>query len=70
MESGKDRKPVLGDLRESGQLEHDGDIVILLHREMLGTELECIIAKNRSGSPGIVDLEFYGETMSVTGGPV
>ena len=54
-EKGKDRKPVLGDLRESGQLEHDADVVVLLHREMLERELECIIAKNRSGSPGIRD---------------
>lgn len=53
------RKPVLTDLRETGALEQDADIVILLHREDLidptsdsAGEVELIIPKHRGGTPG------------------
>ena len=48
-----DKRPSLADLRESGQLEADADVVVLMHRD-LGEpfEIEFIIAKNRHGATG------------------
>ena len=55
-EARADRKPMLGDLRESGSLEQDSDVVILLHREDFydkesprAGEADLIIAKHRNG---------------------
>lgn len=63
------RRPMLSDLRDSGSIEQDADIVMFLHRyskEELeqsnsNIEYECIIAKNRHGSVGEVPLKFEGE---------
>ena len=61
------KKPILSDLRESGAIEQDADIVMFIHREEYynpDTEkknmAEIIIAKNRSGSTGSVDLAWFG----------
>ncbi len=56
-----ERKPTLASLRESGALEHDADIVLLLHRERDASETECLVAKNRDGRRGIVTLLFRSE---------
>lgn len=67
VESRNDRRPQLSDLRESGSIEQDADIVIFLHREAYyNKELdesernnaEAIVAKNRNGATGIVPLKF------------
>lgn len=62
-----DRKPALSDLRESGSLEQDADIVMLLHREEVHDpqttrrgEADVIVAKNRNGETGTVTLGFQG----------
>jgi len=62
------RKPMLSDLRESGAIEQDADIVMFIHRESYyddDTEnpniAECIIAKNRHGETGSVMLEWRPE---------
>lgn len=66
-ETRDDRRPRLADLRESGQLEADADIVLLLHRpEMYDVndrpgEADLIIAKNRMGGTGVVRLAFRKE---------
>ena len=68
------KRPQLSDLRESGSIEQDADIVILLDRSMTPEEAErqdrpdlgitqFIIAKNRSGPLGAVDMRFDGETI-------
>ena len=64
-ESRTDHRPMLSDLRESGSIEQDADIVMFLHREDYyekETEkqniAEIIIAKNRSGSTGTVELAW------------
>ena len=59
-------KPSLESLKESGDLEQDADAVILLHRNVSGNASEAcaIVAKNRSGSCGEVDLEFANDTTS------
>lgn len=63
-----DRRPMLSDLRDSGSIEQDADVVLFLYREAyydnseeadtLGAE--CIVAKNRHGSTGTVNLAWDG----------
>lgn len=67
-ESRTDHRPMLSDLRESGAIEQDADIVMFLHREdyyNADTDkknvAEVIIAKNRSGSTGTVELAWLGQ---------
>ncbi|HXH32323.1 MAG TPA: replicative DNA helicase [Bacteriovoracaceae bacterium] len=62
-----DRRPQLQDLRESGSIEQDANIVLLIHREDaydLNSPkkgiAEIIIAKNRNGEPGTVELAWIG----------
>lgn len=66
------KRPQLSDLRESGSIEQDADIVILLDRSMTEEEgnrddrpdfgiTQFIIAKNRSGPIGIIDMAFFAE---------
>ena len=68
------RKPILSDLRESGAIEQDADIVMFIHRpemandgksenieEINKDEAEIIISKNRSGPRGSFSLLFKGE---------
>lgn len=57
-------KPTMADLRESGELEHDADVVILLHRAFSATDALCIVAKNREGATGEVPLVFTPEHVS------
>lgn len=52
-------RPKLSDLRESGALEQDADVVMFIHRDERVTEL--IVAKNRHGGCGSVPLVFRGE---------
>ena len=63
-----DHRPMLSDLRESGSIEQDADIVMFIHREDYydkDTEkkniAEIIIAKNRSGETGTVELAWMGQ---------
>lgn len=62
-ESRADKRPLVSDLRESGSLEQDADIVILLHRDDYydpecpnAGEIDVIVAKNRGGPTGVVTL--------------
>ena len=69
---GKSHKPQLSDLRESGSIEQDADIVLMLYRESYYDEdknetvvtdeskAQVIIAKNRHGGTGEVDLHWNG----------
>lgn len=51
-------KPTLSSLRESGELEHDADVVLFIHREFRSQESELIIAKAREGKTGVVIMTF------------
>lgn len=74
LEDRQDKRPQLSDLRESGSLEQDADVVVFLHRpEMFRGEkgeaadntekgvAEVIIGKHRAGPTGTVKLVFFGE---------
>ena len=65
---GGDKRPMLSDLRESGALEQDADIVSFLYREDYYNKetenqhiTEVIVAKHRNGPTGTVRLYFKGE---------
>ena len=56
------REPVLSDLRDSGSIEQDADIVMFIHRKDLRSpDTKLIVAKNRSGSNGDIPMLFTGE---------
>ena len=62
IEKRQDKKPVLSDLRESGAIEQDADIVMFLHRtDNEASETELLIAKQRNGPTGRVNLIFDRE---------
>ena len=70
-EKREDKRPMLSDLRESGAIEQDADIVMFLYREDYYNEnsdkrnlAECIIAKNRHGETGKVELRWMPEYTS------
>lgn len=55
-----DKTPVLSDLRESGAIEQDADIVVLMDLTEETGELDAHVAKNRHGTKGHVSLELWG----------
>ncbi|HEX4791871.1 MAG TPA: replicative DNA helicase [Actinospica sp.] len=62
-----DKKPMMSDLRESGSLEQDADVVILLHREAAyepesprAGEADLIVAKHRNGPTATITVAFQG----------
>jgi len=71
IEERKGGKPMLSDLRESGAIEQDADVVLFIHRDDDGAdgqpspqaalEVELIVAKQRNGPIGSIDLVFLSE---------
>jgi replicative DNA helicase len=65
----EDKRPRLADLRESGSIEQDADVVMFLHRpaaydpEDRPGEADVIVAKNRSGPTGFVSLAWLADSM-------
>lgn len=55
--------PMLSDLRESGALENDADIVVLMHLEKEGDDMQLVVAKNRQGERGSVTLGWQPGLM-------
>jgi replicative DNA helicase len=71
VEQRSDKKPQLSDLRESGSIEQDADIVMFIHRNVYGdqsdvnaaeerSQAEVIVAKHRNGPVGVAKL-YYNE---------
>lgn len=61
----EDKRPILSDLKESGAIEQDADIVLAVHREYRYTRLrpdeaDILVLKNRNGSTGDCVFKFYG----------
>ena len=72
VEARPDHRPMLSDLRESGSIEQDADIVMFLYRDDYYNEdsekkniAEVIIAKQRAGSTGTVELAWLGQYTKV-----
>ena len=76
---GKSHRPALSDLRDSGSIEQDADIVLFLYREAYydgekdasedmsdKSKSECIVAKNRHGEVGTVQLHWDGQFTRFT----
>ena len=77
LESRTDKKPILSDLRESGAIEQDADVIMFLYRETVYCDAckkrdnscgenhernaEVIIGKQRNGPLGVEQLTFLGE---------
>lgn len=73
VEQRQDKRPMLSDLRESGSIEQDADLVTFIYRpeyygitqDEEGNDItgltEIIIRKHRNGSPGTVNLKFVGQ---------
>ena len=68
---GSDHRPQLADLRESGSIEQDADMVAFVYREEMYNPTdenrglaELIISKHRNGETGTVEMVFIGETTS------
>ncbi len=67
-----DKRPMLSDLRESGAIEQDADVVMFLHREGIysdevdKSEAELSIAKNRHGETRKINLHWSGDTTTFT----
>ena len=77
VENRQNKRPMLSDLRESGSIEQDANMVMFLYREdyydeMLQdketgvSEVECNVAKNRDGVVGMVPLNFHKFTQKFT----
>lgn len=74
VEDRKDKKPEMSDLRESGAIEQDADIIMFLYRqysdadrevsEDVRNKVQLIVAKHRNGETGTVDLRWRGSYVS------
>ena len=73
VEGRSDKRPILSDLRESGAIEQDADVVMFLYRDEYYNEnsedkglAECIVAKNRHGETGTVKMQWFGPYQTFT----
>jgi replicative DNA helicase len=71
-EGSSDKRPVLSNLRESGSIEQDADVVMFLYRDEYykagrspedsgGNTVEVIVQKNRHGSTGNIEMGWIGQ---------
>lgn len=73
VEGRTDKRPMLSDLRDSGEIEQDADIVVMLHREEMydlapqwSGLAEVLIRKNRNGAQGDMLFNYHAPTMRFT----
>lgn len=70
LEQRSDRRPIMSDIRESGGIEQDADLILFLYRDEVYNEntehkgiAELIISKHRNGEIGMIPLKFKGHLM-------
>jgi replicative DNA helicase len=72
VEKRPNQRPILADLRESGDIEQDADVVLFVHRPYQATPdmgsdwkefAELVLAKHRGGACGVLSARFQGQTM-------
>lgn len=72
VESRQDKRPMLSDMKESGGIEADASMAMMLYREDYYEQedddsgksiVECNIAKNKDGETGVIEFEFYKKTQ-------
>lgn len=71
VEGRTDKRPLMSDLRDSGEVEQDADVIVMLHRESLYNDApewknvaELLIRKNRNGPTGDITLTYTPEEMT------
>ena len=72
VESRQDKRPMLSDMKESGGIEADASMAMMLYRDDYYEQeddetgksiVECNIAKNKDGETGVIEFEFYKKTQ-------
>jgi replicative DNA helicase len=64
--NGAERMPTIADLRESGSIENDADVVLLLHREDEGSgTVKMNVGKNRDGKQGTIEFVWRGDLARI-----
>jgi replicative DNA helicase len=71
VESRANKRPMMSDIRESGSVEQDADVILFLYREMYYDKestnhtLEIIVSKNRNGPVGTVSVNYNEHTGKI-----
>ena len=61
-------KPKLSDISHSGRIEQDANVVILMHKEKRGNSVLLIVAKNKDGPTGEIEMTLHGPTYRMEEG--